>query len=449
MQVESRRALAPGPDSRAIAGVLSELRRDAPAVHLELFQRYGEVVRLQAGPFVTHFLFHPDDVKHVLQDAHRRYSKQTYGGRRAHAILGDGLFMTEGERWARQRRLIQAAFVSRDFPRLLAITREAMDDGLARWLRAAEDGQTVEFDDELSNLAFLIIVRVLMSGDFDAEQAAELRGPFEAASREALRVQSMGAPSALERDPGAEAFRRSLERVHEVVMRVIAERRKVTEQDIVTRLIEAGADEQHGFDDQELRDQIKTLLFAGHETSARTAALGLLAAAQAPRYAEQLRDEARAVLDGPGSLLDKVSRLTFTDAFVKEVLRVHSPIWSLERKALTDDEVRGYPIPAGSSVVMSQAVTHFHPEFWERPRDFWPERFLSPDCPRHRLAYFPFGGGPRLCVGNNMAGLQLKLMMACFFKELTVELSPGFTPQFDLALLRRFATGLELRPRRW
>ena len=113
MSVQSEEGLAPGPSSKEVPGVLADLRAFAPDAHRRLFQRYGDVVRLQAGPFVTHFLFHPDDVKHVVQDAQRNYSKLTYGGRRAIAILGNGLLMSEGQAWVRQRKLTQAASYSR------------------------------------------------------------------------------------------------------------------------------------------------------------------------------------------------------------------------------------------------------------------------------------------------------------------------------------------------
>jgi cytochrome P450 len=427
--------------------VLADLRENGPAAHQRLFERHGDVVRLQVGPFVTHFLFHPDDVKHVLQDAHRLYCKQTYGGRRARALLGDGLFNSEGERWSRQRRLTQAALVSRDHPRVLAITAAALLEAMQRWRAVAVRGQDLDFDEELLAVTFAVIARVLMDGKLSNDEVAELRCPFDSALKEVMGLESLGAPRALEQDPEAEIFRRSLARLHELVLGLIAERRAgLREQDIMTRLIEAGAQERNGFDDEELRDQIKTLLLSGHETTARSASFALLASVAGGTIVERLRDEAQRVLGGPGSLLEKVDQLVYTEAFVQEVLRLEPPVWSIERKALSDDVVRGYSIPAGSSIVLSPIVTHRHPAFWDEPSAFRPERFLEAGCPRHRLAYFPFGGGARSCVGGNVAIIQLKLMLAAIFREFTFELAPGFTPQPAFSLVARFAQGLRLRP---
>ncbi|HVJ20481.1 MAG TPA: cytochrome P450, partial [Polyangiaceae bacterium] len=320
---------------------------------------------------------------------------------------------------------------------------------LERWRELAARSESMDVETELSDLTFLVIGRVLMNGELDAAQAAELRCPFDIAANEAPRLQTLGSPELVDRDPAAEEFRRSLALVHEIVRDFVARRRaNPGEPDILSRLIEAGADENTGFDDDELRDQIKTLFYAGHETTARSASFALLTASQRPDVSRKLHEDA-AGLDAPGSLLERLARLRYTDAFVKEVLRLCPPLWSLERRALVDDSVRGYRIPEGSSVVLSLAVTHEHPEFWDDPAEFRPERFLSENCPRHRLAYFPFGGGARLCVGNHMAMLQLKLMMAMVYRELHFELAPGFTPEITPDLLYRFKAGLVMRPLGW
>jgi cytochrome P450 len=238
-----------------------------------------------------------------------------------------------------------------------------------------------------------------------------------------------------------------------VVLELIAERRKAsTRPDDLLTLLLAAQDEEGGggMTDQQLKDEALTLLTAGHETVGAALAWTWYLLGQHPQVQEDLHDEVRGKLQGRAPTLEDLPELPLTRAVFEETLRLYPPAWGQPREPIQTDEVNGYPIPAKAIVTLSQWVTHRHPHFWDEPEEFRPQRFLPGESEgRHRFAYFPFGGGPRVCIGNTFALLEGPLVLATLAQRFRVELAPGqvVVPDPTFTLRPRNGVKVILRPR--
>jgi cytochrome P450 len=287
------------------------------------------------------------------------------------------------------------------------------------------------------------MMRGLISRVLTVQEASELREALctviEQAQQPTVPKVRMDAAT-----PG-DAFSRALSLLNDAILDSIRRRKGESPQaDFLGRLIEHADAEGQPFTEQELLDQVKTMLFAGHDTGAHALAFALHFLSGRPDLQANVREEA-AALAKPGPLLQVLGRMRWTEAIVLEALRLLPPAWAIERAAREDDVIAGYPIPKGSVVLLSPYVTHRHPLFWDEPAVFRPERFFDAEVPRHRYAYFPFGGGPRICVGNNLGLLQLKVALATVLEHFA--LKPSSTLRNDLQqwVVLRFRHGLPIK----
>ena len=413
--------LAPSPPGHWLLGHLRERRDDPLGLYLGAQRTYGDVVRYRMGYLRVHQLTHPDHVRHVLTTPDAYGKGDSWA--RTKPLIGEGLATAEGDLWRRQRRIAQPAF-SHDRLAGLAATMTACTQVLLdRW--SAEPGATVPVFDDVRRLALRIVLRCLFGDDLEDgpdDRVAVLSRDFttalEVTDRRLVSVLPLGAVTALPSRDNRD-FRRALTSLDAVVSSLIAAREAARaagtadEDDLLGALLGATLDELGVLDRRQLRDEVMTLLLAGFETTANALTWAFVLLDTEPEVAARLRAEVDDVLGGAVPTAADLPRLVYTRAVVEEVLRVRPPLWAVPRVALHTDEVDGYRVPAGDLVVLLPYVTHRHPDFFDDPDVFDPDRF-SPERRREvsRWAYFPFGGGKRVCLGQHFALMEAQLVLA-------------------------------------
>ena len=428
----------PGPRGYPVVGVFPAARRDPLGFFLESARRYGDVVSMQFGLRRVYLLSHPDDVRHVLQDSQRVYGKSPTAAR-VRPLFGDSLTTVDGEHWRRQRRLIRPAFRPNSLLHCLSVVTATTAQMLDRWQCIAERGETVDMLSEMTDLTRTIIVK-LVFGDVGHAEARALDQALQHALRHADRrlwspLGGLDIPT-----PGHRRFQAALRTIDAFVSTMVARAREDVPPagTLLSALLDSHDDERgERMRDADLCQELKAILVAGHTTTASALAWALYALSTNSGARESLRAELREVLDGrlPGA--GDLSALAYTRMLIDEVLRLYPPTWVTARTPLHDDLVRGYRIAAGSIVLVSPFVTHRHPAFWPEPERFNPERFLPERCRSH-FAYFPFGGGPRSCVGSWLASVEMQLVLGMVAQRYEFGLVPGSRVGVD--------PGLTLRP---
>lgn len=428
--MSATRNVPPGPPRHPIFGNLREIRRDSLGFLLSAAREYGDIVSFHFMFFPGLLINHPDYIQHVLQDNHRAYSKQTFDYAVLKPVLGEGLLTSDGDFWLRQRRLIQPAFHRQ---RIAAFGEQMVQDTqemLRRWEPISRNGQAVDVAEEMMRLTLTIVGRALFSVELSA-QASTIGPAFTILNAEIAQLLRSFLPTPIKfRLP---RFQRALGDLNRTVQSIIDQRRERLARsgeaggDLLAMLIQA-RDEQTSeqMTDQQLRDEVVTLLLAGHETTANALTWTWYLLSQHPQVEERLRRELVSVLDGQPPNLDDLPRLSYTRMVVQEALRLYPPAWIISRKAEQEDEIGGYAIPKGTAVSLSAFTMHRHPGFWEAPEIFDPERFTAQRSEnRPPYAYFPFGGGPRLCIGRDFALQEAMLILATVAQRYRLELAPA------------------------
>jgi cytochrome P450 len=442
-----------GPRGHWLWGCMPQIRKDPLRFYTHARRDYGDYVRLRAVPGVYFYLLtHPEAVEHVLQKNHKNYRKPAFFTRTMMLLVGQGLFTSEGDLWLRQRRLMQPAFHRQHLAKLAPLMVDAAE-GFVREREAAGPGQVVDLLDEMMRLSFRVAGTTLFGADITG--GADTTGRAYRTAFEYLNYR-MGSPF---RAPAwfptrrNLAFARANRLLGRVVLGLIEARRQAGDRpDDLLSLLLAARDEETGagMSDRQLKDEVLTLLTAGHETVGAALAWTWSLLGQHPRVQDDLADEARGRLRGRGPAAEDLPHLPLARAVFEEALRLYPPAHGQPREAIEADEVNGFPIPAKATVALSQYVTQRHPDFWEGPEEFRPERFLPPQAAsRPKYAYFPFGGGPRVCIGNSFALLEGPLVLATVLRKFRVELVPGHpvVPDSTFTLRPKYGVKAVLRPR--
>jgi cytochrome P450 len=420
----------PGPRGHLLLGSLPDFRRDPIQALLSAWRTYGDVVQFRLGGRYRVFLLaHPDQIKYVLQDANQRYPKHPFNIGKLKATLGEGLLTSEGSFWLRQRRLIQPAFHRQRLAALGSVMTDATVEQLAGWDDWAERGQPIDVASEMMHLTLAIVAKAMFGADVRADVAAVEAAVSVTLADTMRRTQSLvelprWLPLAVNR-----RFLAALSTLNRIVYRIIEERRQHPEDrgDLVSMLLQAqDADTGERMTDRQVRDEAMTIFLAGHETTSNALTWTFYLLSQNPGAARRLRVELSAVLGGRVPTVEDLPSLPFNRQVIDESMRLYPPAWILSRMPIADDVLGGYRIPAGSNLFLSPYVTHRHPAFWEDPERFDPDRF-TPErvAARPRFAYFPFGGGPRMCIGNNFALLEAQLLLATIAQRYELLLVPG------------------------
>ncbi|MEU5262353.1 cytochrome P450 [Amycolatopsis sp. NPDC021455] len=433
------RTAPPGPPRRATIRLLKQLFTDRLALMGDSAEDYGDVVRIAIGPKAMYLVNHPDLAKHVLADNAANYHKGI-GLQEARRALGDGLLTSDGETWRRQRRTIQPVFQPKRIARQAAVVASEVDS-LVRRL-AAHDGP-VEILHEMTGLTLGVLGKTLLDAELGGYDT--LGHSFEAvqdqAMFEAVTLSMVPQWVPLKKQLHFRTARDDLRRIaDELVERRLANPVEDGE-DVLSRLIASGSGD--GASRERMRDELITLLLAGHETTASTLGWAFHLIDEHPEVGERLHAEAADVLGDrlPGH--DDLRKLTYTAAVVEEVMRLYPPVWLLPRIAQADDEIGGYHVPAGSDVVVVPYTLHRHPQFWTDPERFDPGRFTAAERPP-RYAYIPFGAGPRFCIGNSLGVMEAVFVLAMVARGLRLRKLPGYRVEPEAMLSLRVRGGLPM-----
>lgn len=438
----------PGPRGHWFWGVADEFQRDALNAFVKISQNYGDITRFRSGFWYTYCVTHPDYVKHILQDNHLNYRKGIISDLFLKPLLGDGLLTSEGSFWLRQRRLMQPAFHRQRLAQFGTIMTDATQTLLARWQTWHSQGQGFDVAEEMMRLTLSIVGQTLFSADVSG--TADAVGPALTVAQEHVNYRSTHVFSLPEKYPTPRnlRFRRAVASLDHIVYGLIEERRRTGEDpgDLLSMLLNA-RDEQtgEGMSNQQLRDEVMTLFLAGHETTANALTWTWYLLAQHPQVADKLRAELAYVLAGRIPTVADLPALRYTTMVIEEAMRLYPPAWALSRDSLDWDEIGGYTIPPKSTINIIPYITHRHPDFWPNPETFDPERF-SPErsAGRPRYAYFPFGGGPRQCIGSNFAMMEATLVLATIAQLYRVEVDPGHPIALDPLITLRPKHGIRV-----
>ncbi len=420
----------PGPRWYSAVGNTISLLRDALGFSVDMRGRYGDVVSVPTLVGTMTMVFHPDGVRHVLQENHLNYNKDIPDYRILSQLVGKGLVTNDGASWLQQRRLIQPAFhrdrVSGFVPLMTDATQAWLDQRTAEGY--VDSGRPLDIPHEMGELTLTIVCRSLFGADLPQAELERVGVALTTANHALATALFVPGLLALP-TPQRRRLRAARRELYAVVDTLIRERRANQGQhnDVLSLLLEArDAETGAGMSDQQARDEVLTLLLAGHETTANALAWTLYLLAQHPDSVAPLREEYRRTLAGRAPELADLPQLPHTRMAVEEAMRLYPPAWAIGRNALGDDTIGGYRIAKGAYVILTQYATHRHPAFWERPDDYEPERFADDRAEgRHRYAYFPFGGGPRLCIGNQFALMEAQLILATILSRVELRLAPN------------------------
>jgi cytochrome P450 len=420
-----RSAIAPGPPGDPIFGHLRALRRDPLGFLLDARRVYGDIARLQMGPRTAHLVSRPDWIGRVLTTHQHAYRKSA-DYQKIESVVGKGLLTSEGDLWRRQRRLAQPAFQPDRLDLFVAPMAEATAAMLDRWEGHAASGRSLDIAPELGHLAMKIAARTLFSTDVGDEATGIGRAVTVAMQHANRRLRALFPLPEYLPTPDNLRYRRAIRALDAVVCRMIEERRRAGREghDLVS-LLPATHDQRTGeaMTDRQVRDEVMTIFLAGHETTANALAWALYLLSAYPWAQRRLEAELAEVLGGRTPEPSDLPRLAYTTMVLREAMRLYPPAWFISRTPLADDAIGGYRVPAGSTVIMSQYVVHRHPAYWDRPEAFDPERF-GPERSRGRppFAYFPFGGGPRACIGGAFAMTEARVVLAMIAQRVRLEL---------------------------
>jgi cytochrome P450 len=438
-------SLPPGPKGKLITGVMREFNRDTLGFIERLQRDYGDVVRSRFLYLYAYFLYNPANIETLLTTDAKSYRKaRSLRSPFFYRLVGNGLVTSEGDFWRRQRRLAQPAFHRQRISSYGDIMVQYAQRAMTNW----NDGEERDISRDMTRLTLELVVKTLFNSDVsnDADHVGAILSrivkPF--ASQATLKwIADNRLPT-----PDHRRYFKAVSEVDRIVYRIIAERRATgsDEGDLLSMLLQAQDEDGSQMSDAQLRDEVMTLFLAGHETTALALSWSWYLLAT-HRHAEQkFHAELDEVLGGRTPDVSDLPNLKYTEMIAKEAMRLYPPAYAVGREAIEDTEIGGYRVPRGTQLFAFQWVTHRDPRYFERPNEFEPERWASESIQRlPKYAYFPFGGGPRQCIGNYFAMMEVVLLMATIGQRFRFSLAEGFQMEVLPVLSLRPKKGIKVR----
>ena len=435
----------PAPEGNTIVGHLLDLSND-PLGFLTKCRDYGDIVPLRLGLTPVCLLVNPDYIEQVLKD--RETFIKSRGFRVLKTLLGEGLLTAEGESWFWQRRLAQPVFQQKRIDRYGATMVEYTDRMLQTW----HDGETHDVHADMMRLTLDIVMKCIFDTDVDSGEAAVVSDALDVAMHwfESKRRQNFLVWEWFPR-PENIRYREAIAKMDQAIYGLIRARRAqtATSNDLLSMLM-AARDEDTGqqMDDKLLRDEVATLMLAGHETTANALSWTWMLLAQHPAAQQKLQAELQQVLAGRLPTLGDMKQLTYTNQIIKESMRLYPPVAIFGREAVQDCTIGDYEVPQGTVITMSQWVMHRHPKYFDRPEAFEPERWTEEfEKKLPRGVYIPFGDGPRICIGKGFAQMEAVLLLATIAQKFELDLEPGYqiVPQPSITLRPEYGIKVKLK----
>lgn len=419
----------PGPDGPVSLGIDPETL----ATLIGLQRDYGNVISVEKpGGRLAYFVNEPEEVRRILVRRHTRYHKGP-GFERVKMLLGNGLIVSDGDVWRRSRTMIQPAFKAQNVHRLMQVMVDCSEKRAALWSAAAEAGETINITEQTSDFALELILICIFGDDYEDRLLASGGNPFEFLSKDSTR------------DLGVVMKVRELRKT---LLSVIAERRaqRTDRFDFLSMYLQATDKSGNPFSDNELLDELFTLIVAGFETSANTLNWVWYLVAGNPDIERRVLEEAKQELP-VGELVspEHANAMLYTQQVLEETLRLYPPVWLFTRRAVSADELEDWDVPEGTDIYLSPFILHRTPEFWPDPDDFDPGRFAA-DQPRRERPYYPFSLGPRRCLGEYFSFLEMKLHLGLLLPRFTMQRAEDEDPGLDLGINLRSKKDILLRP---
>ncbi|MDJ0516573.1 MAG: cytochrome P450 [Trichodesmium sp. MO_231.B1] len=448
---KSKLNLPPGPKGYLLFQ-LSQLQHQPIEYLGYMWQEYGDLVRLPIVPGLTlNLASHPDHAEHILSSHQERYGKPDLFLKSMNLVQGQGLFSSEGEVWLRQRRLMQPAFHQKQLVKLHNVILNCVESLLLEWSEKPE-GEIIDIAAEMSRLTLKIVSSTLFSIDISSKTdklGQSLRIALE------YVYYRMNSPLALPLwmpTPRNLEFRQAKQTLDRLVLEIIQSRRQnPTEQNDLLSMLLAAQDEETGIgmSDRQLQDEVITLINAGHETTATALAWTWYLIGTHPDAMAQMQDEVKTVLNGNYPTIENLFQLEYTRRVFDESSRLCPIGLGMPRVALKDDEIQGYFIPKGTTFIIAQYFIFRHPDFWDNPEKFDPDRFLPEKVKqRPKFAFFPFGAGQHICIGKNLALMESTIILAAIMQKFHIQLVPNQSIEIDPRFSLRPKYGIKVRVRK-
>lgn len=460
-------SVAPGPRGLEVLAAAFARKRDPLQLIAALHAKFGDTVRIPIGDTVQFLLQDLGAVRHVLVDQHRNYSKGPAYELLA-SILGNGLITSEGEHWKKQRKLIQPIFQKERLRIFSQVSADLAHEEVRALEALADNGESVDISARMMDLTLRIVARAVLGTDLGGEEHrvhasfAIIKNHIERLSTSKMRFLELlpggsrlrGLRKWVSQLPTAEhqEFLGAIADLDDLIYTVISRKRAIgttedfTAPDLVTMLFQARTESGlPAMSDAEIRDEVMTIFLAGHETMATALTWTFYLLATHPEYYRKIRAEAEAALQDNPSFPQNLAKLSMCQWVFEESMRLYPPVWRLSRVARENDVIQGHDIPKGAVLVVTPYLIHRNPKFWERPETFEPERF-SPEraSARTRMAYIPFGAGPRTCAGALFALAEAQIILAVICQRVFLRLAPGHQAALEPRITLRSRGGMPM-----
>jgi cytochrome P450 len=433
--------LPPGPATNLLWNKEANFLKDILGYFDNSVRQYQGISRAAVGPYHYVNLSDPAYIEHVFLNPDIYVKGRD--NKTLRFLLGNGLVTSEGEFWLKQRRLIQPLFHKQRLQTFVQKIEASTQAMLKNW--QAYDGKVVDVHTEMTQVTLDIVSQTLMS--------TEVKGDFKNIS-DALLLIMEGMMKIFKvpfwiPTPGNIRMQSKRKILDDTIYKIIDDRRKNKAEynDLLTMLMEVeDADTAERMTNKQLRDEVITIFLAGHETTANALSFALYLLAQHPEMKQRIADEVKQAIGDSEMTYENVSRLSYTMMVIKEAMRLYPPVWGITRDAAKEDIIGGHRIKKGDSIVVSPWAVHRLEKYWENPLQFDPERF-SPERIKniHRYAWFPFGGGQRLCIGNNFALMEMQIVLALMCSQFDFKVADGFKVELEPLVTLRPRNGMLLK----
>lgn len=421
----------PGPEQPVALGVDPET-----LVALQDLQReHGDMVSMnRPNGRLAYFVNDAHEVRRILTRRHSKYRKGP-GFERVKMLLGNGLIVSDGDVWRRSRTMLAPAFTRQSVHRLTTVMVECCDRRAVVWARAAAGGESLNITEETCDFALELILISIFGDDFDERIMADGENPFAFLSRDSTR------------DLGVVM---KVRRLRELLMEIVGERRAGRGSrhfDFLSMYLDARDKQGRPFSDEELQDELMTLIVAGFETSANTLNWVWYLIGRYPEVEARVIEEAgRCVPNVSAVDADNLAAMEYTQQVLEETLRLYPPVWLFTRRSLAADELDDYDVPPDTDIYLSPYILHRSERYWPDPERFAPERFASSDKPKKERPYFPFSLGPRRCLGEYFSFLEMKVHLGLLLPRFRMRLLDDTDPGLELAINLRSARDIHVCP---
>lgn len=443
--MQSLRVTPPGPKGRFLVGnALDFSRGDWFGFFRRCAREHGDVVSFRFLNVPMCLLTHPDDIESALVKNSANFVKSR-NYKVLKLVLGNGLLTSEGAFWQRQRKLAQPSFRHESIARYA----EVMVDSARHMLDGWRDGQSRDVHREMTALTLADVAKSLFGADV-SQESANVRHALSEVSTQLLAMSNISffLPKFVP-IPSTMRLRRAVRELDGIIYSIIRQRRASTGHaaDLLQVLLDARDESGNQMTDEELRDEMMTLFIAGHETTSLALSWAWYLLAGHPEVEAKLLDELSTALNGREVGVSDLGALSYTEMVIKETMRLYPPTWAIGREALNDFEVHGYRLPAGTNVLLVPWITQRDARFYGEPERFDPDRWSEDSTCSGRLprfAYFPFGGGPRVCIGAGFAMMEAVLLLATVAQRFRLTLSSEHPIEMQPSVTLRPKHGIKM-----